>query len=128
MIGCSFVSQTGSIPPAAIFFAADYPQRAEDAVKKLSLHVDDLQVDSFDTSAGRWQKGTVIAFDTPECSWEDCTSVEGCSYAGCSDSTCLQKLCGCTRGDTACDYSCYSCLAECDTDASCPTMLHYPGC
>lgn len=110
-------------------------------MRKLNLDTEDLRVESFETNARLGQKGTVRAHSGIECSWDcsadlrcpegswgDCTSVEGCSYAGCSDSTCMQKFCGCTEGNTACDYSCYSCVDQCNTDASCPTMLHYPGC
>lgn len=101
-------------------------------MRKLSLSADDLRVESFETSRMASHRGTVPAHSdctTVECSWGDCTSVEGCSYAGCSDSTCKQKICTCTEGgDTGCDYSCHTCYADCETDASCPTQLHYPGC
>lgn len=74
-------------------------------MKKLSLTLDDLRVDSFHTSAAREEKGTVIA--------EQCTCPTNCEtqctcpgcptcYATCPN-TC-EETCGITCGQHTCAY------------------------
>jgi hypothetical protein len=79
-------------------------------MKKLDLSIDDLSVESFETTKEGEEQGTVHGHHH-------------------SDSTCWQRFCTCTNGEgTACDYSCGTCLNECATDASCPTQPGYQGC
>jgi hypothetical protein len=59
-------------------------------MKKLSLTLDDLRVDSFHTSCGQKEKGTVFG--------EQCTCDTACTCPGCP----------------SCDYTCaYTCEATC---------------
>ena len=62
-------------------------------MNKLKLHLDDLAVESFDTSATDRQKGTVVG--------------EQCSCGG----TCFEATCQAT-----CPYTCddYTCAESCD--------------
>ena len=69
--------------------------------KKLSLTLDDLQVDSFQTSADREEKGTVFG--------EQCTCPTNCTCPGCPtcDETCPNtcwETCGATCGQETCAY------------------------
>lgn len=59
-------------------------------MKKLALNIDDLKVESFDTSAGHAPRGTVVGNDV-------------------SETTCNQVIC-----------DCYSNGAECETNYNCP--------
>ena len=70
-------------------------------MRKLSLKIDDLQVDSFQTGSGQGRKGTVNGFDTVETEW--CT---GYGHPGCHvskpqcqtpNNTCY-GTCGCSNG------------------------------
>jgi len=80
-------------------------------IRKLNLSVDDLAVESFETvEKEAEEQGTVFGH-------------------GASDSTCIQRICTCTNGmNTACDYTCATCINECATDAGCFTQVGYPGC
>jgi hypothetical protein len=74
---------------------------------KLTLNLDDLSVDSFDTSTTRNAKGTVFG--------EQCTCPTACTCPGCP--TCYAS-CNGTCGDTCagtCAYTCddYSCAESC---------------
>lgn len=68
-------------------------------MKKLRLQLDDLRIDSFDTTAPQKAKGTVFG--------EQCTCYTNCTCPGCP--TCYQSCNG------SCDASCNgSCGATCD--------------
>ena len=74
---------------------------------KLSLKLDDLMVDSFDTTAAQKAKGTVFG--------EQCTCWTNCTCPGCP--TC--NTCGdtCNTCGATCPATCYN---TCD-DATCNT-------
>jgi len=93
-------------------------------MKKLALSLDDLAVESFDTSDAENGVGTVFGREDDQLG----TGSGTCQGVSC-ESTCFQRLCTCTNGmETACDYSCGTCLNECDTEAGCLTRDGYPGC
>lgn len=71
-------------------------------MKKLTLTLDDLQVDSFPTSAGRGEEGTVFGE-------QECTCPTNCTCPGCPscDETCPNtcwETCGNTCGQETCAY------------------------
>jgi hypothetical protein len=77
-------------------------------MKKLKLHLDDLQIDSFQTTSAEKPKGTVFG--------EQCTCYTQCTCPGCP--TCYASCNG------TCAASCYgSCGATCD--ASCGGTCDY---
>ncbi len=79
-------------------------------MKKLSLAVEELNVESFETAKADPDAGTVKGYFR-------------------TDSTCLERICTCTVGfETACDYTCGTCPNQCATDAGCLTHAGYPGC
>jgi hypothetical protein len=68
-------------------------------MNKLKLQMDDLRVDSFETTPAAKEKGTVFG--------EQCTCPTQCTCPGCP--TCDQS-CNGTCGGVSCAYSCdYSC-------------------
>ena len=72
-------------------------------MSKLKLRLDDLQVDTFSTTAARKEKGTVFG--------EQCTCWTNCTCPGCP--TCDASCNG------TCDNTCaHTCAYTCD-DASC---------
>ena len=92
-------------------------------MKKLRLDLDDLAVESFDTTQAQREKGTVFG--------EQCTCQTACTCPGCP--TCYDS-CNGTCGDTCaascngtCDYSCggtcyeWTCGYDCGTinDGTC---------
>jgi hypothetical protein len=97
---------------------------------KLSLNLDDLTVDTFDTTVTQKAKGTVFG--------EQCTCYTNCTCPGCP--TCYQS-CNGTCGDTCAgtcyntcdDYTCgntCNCGAYsdvCNSNQPCPTAL-YSAC
>jgi hypothetical protein len=97
---------------------------------KLMLNLEDLTVDSFDTTTPQKAKGTVFG--------EQCTCYTQCTCPGCP--TCYAS-CNGTCGDTCagtCAYTCddASCAGTCDCGAysdrcnsqqPCPTAL-YSAC
>lgn len=80
-------------------------------MKKLDLSIDELRVESFETTKKEGkEQGTVYGHHH-------------------SDSTCDQRYCTCTLGDvTVCDNTCGTCIWECATDVGCVTQRGYPGC
>ena len=75
---------------------------------KLKLHLDDLRVDSFDTTVAQKRTGTVFG--------EQCTCYTQCTCPGCP--TC-DASCNGTCGDTCpgtCAYTCddASCAGSCE--------------
>jgi hypothetical protein len=98
-------------------------------MNKLKLRLDDLQVDTFQTTSLQKEKGTVFG--------EQCTCYTNCTCPGCPtcyascngtcDASCNGTCgvsCDASCGGT-CDYSCgcsdYSC------DATCGGFMTYPG-
>ena len=88
-------------------------------MKKLELKLDELRVESFETTR-----------EDPD----ERGTVRGHYH---SDSTCLQRLCTCTYGVPAdtCHFSCAgtceggdTCYRGCESYAGCPTDPGYPGC
>lgn len=70
-------------------------------MKKVRLTLDDLRVDSFQTSGGRREEGTVFG--------EQCTCQTNCTCPGCPtcDYTCPNtcwETCGNTCGQETCAY------------------------
>lgn len=114
-LGVSVVGRTGqTLPPARRFeFRASWPGESPeallpgktvrhaqkgDAMDKLTLNLDDLKVESFDTipeddEAG---KGTVLGYSCPTCGQPDHTCQQSC-YGTCAV-TCPQS-CGGTCGE-----------------------------
>jgi hypothetical protein len=101
-------------------------------MKKLTLTVESLQVETFETSDPAGARGTVRGNDTA-------SNDTWCEAYGCV-STQLQIVCTCTvQPENSCDYSCQgTCNYENDTcsylcegysyDAHCPTAPAYLGC
>ena len=81
-------------------------------MKKLKLELDDLRVDTFDTSFATRAKGTVFG--------EQCTCYTNCTCPGCPscDDTCANTCQG-----ISCDYTCdQSCI-----EGTCVNSCHnYP--
>jgi hypothetical protein len=96
---------------------------------KLSLNLEDLTVDTFDTTAPRREKGTVFG--------EQCTCYTQCTCPGCPtcyascngscDATC-PATCYNTCDDYTCAYSCGCNYSDaCNSQQPCPTAL-YSAC
>ena len=84
-------------------------------MNKLKLKLDDLQVDTFQTTAPQKAKGTVFG--------EQCTCYTQCTCPGCP--TCYQSCNG------SCEVSCNgSCQATCDVSCygSCGYTCEYTAC
>jgi hypothetical protein len=77
-------------------------------MKKLSLKLDELHVETFDTTSTEKEKGTVFG--------EQCTCPTQCTCPGCPscDNTCPQTCAGMSC-DYTCDNSCIygSCVETC---------------
>jgi hypothetical protein len=80
---------------------------------KLKLHLEELSVESFDTTATQKAKGTVFG--------EQCTCYTQCTCPGCPtcDNTCA-NTCAYTCDDATCAYTCddASCAGTCNGCAS----------
>jgi hypothetical protein len=79
---------------------------------KLTLKLEDLAVDSFDTAPVQKPRGTVVGEQGP------CTCPTACTCPGCPTcyETCAgQASCGNTCGGDTCVYTCYedTCAAWC---------------
>lgn len=106
-------------------------------MRKLSLRMDDLAVESFDTTtAPHFSRGTLKAHENDTAAYTNCTMCSGnycqgettapCwagTYQGSQcDSTGAQILCGCTYGgenNGTCDATCNSAGTDC---------TEYPNC
>jgi hypothetical protein len=99
--------------------AADIPPHPpEDAVNsKLKLNLDELSVDSFDTSVGERPRGTVFG--------EQCTCYTQCTCPGCPtcDASC-NGTCGGTCGENTCAASCNGTCGA----ATCGYSCNYTDC
>ena len=81
---------------------------------KLKLHLEDLAVDSFDTSRPAQKEGTVFG--------EQCTCWTNCTCPGCP--TCDNTACGQNTCDASCNgtcgATCQTCGVSCyQTDCGC---------
>jgi hypothetical protein len=96
-------------------------------MQKLRLHLEDLQIDSFQTTAAQKPKGTVFG--------EQCTCYTQCTCPGCPtcdascNGTCNATCAGSCNGTCGptCNWSCGNCTLEGPTCAgtcgamTCPT-------
>jgi hypothetical protein len=85
----------------ALWSLAELPRR-DTAMRKIRLKIDDLSVDSFNTSGGEGKKvGTVRGYDWSE--FEGCSEFDGCNsqYSNCA--TCMY---GCPQPSVTCFASC----------------------
>jgi hypothetical protein len=113
-------------------------------MRKLSLDIDALEVESFTASDEPSRMGTIFGnFPTPD---SDCgTGCGACTPAGTyalytCESTCKQEFCTCTNDvDTTCEYTnaqtcrmgentCADGCAYTQDPATCLTGANYPGC
>ncbi|HEX6371608.1 MAG TPA: hypothetical protein VF006_21995 [Longimicrobium sp.] len=90
---------------------------------KLSLNLDHLAVESFDTSTAPAKRGTVFG--------EQCTCYTQCTCPGCPTcanyNTC-DATCGATCANTCDDYTCAaSCNGTCGA-ATCAYSCNYTDC
>lgn len=85
-------------------------------MKRLTLAIDDLQVESFTTAPPADKRGTVFG-NQITAGGSTCLS------------TCFQKICGCTYGDDGDNGTCnFSCNVNTNCGTECPTGATYPGC
>ncbi|HLM67641.1 MAG TPA: hypothetical protein VK358_08950 [Longimicrobium sp.] len=71
-------------------------------MRKISLKIDDLTVESFSTAGGEGRKqGTVRGHDWSE--WEECTQMDGCNSGESLCATCDE---GCPADTQTCFASC----------------------
>jgi hypothetical protein len=85
-------------------------------MNKLRLRLDDLQVDTFQTTPAQKEKGTVFG--------EQCTCYSECTCPGCP--TCDASCNGTCEADTGCGPTCNaSCRASC-VDNTC--AIDYGSC
>ena len=83
-------------------------------MSKLSLHVDDLEVQSFATTDATVGRGTVRGMDSATIDQDSCVSCNGqdtCGAATCAGATCAGASCG---------ASCASCPVSCNP-IDCPS-------
>lgn len=93
---------------------------------KLSLNLDELVVDSFDTTVSEKPRGTVFG--------EECTCYTNCTCPGCP--TCYASCngtCGATCGENTCAASCNGTCVNCtgwtcDFSCQCPDTCLKTGC
>lgn len=117
-------------------------------MRSLKLTLEDLTVDSFDTTPREGARaGTVYGHESylSECrctgGWcegESTTPCQAGTYGGNTcESTCNQIACGCTGYPDTCDISCNgtcqwnggeTCYNGCVTYLGCPTEPGYQGC
>jgi hypothetical protein len=81
---------------------------------KLTLHVESLSVESFETTATHQEKGTVFG---EECSCQTICSCPGCPTCAYSCADSCEGSCdaSCTSPETKCD----TCLYTCGTNSYC---------
>lgn len=66
---------------------------------KLTLKLEDLSVDSFDTAGTQQEKGTVFGE-------QECTCLTACTCPGCPTCESCPDTCAFTCDDDTCAYSC----------------------
>ena len=103
-------------------------------MKKLTLRLDDLRVDTFQTTAPQKEKGTVFG---EQCTCETACTCPGCptcaaSCNGTCDASCngsCDASCYGTCGDLTCGDTCYQTCRPCTWYASCdPSNGIYDPC
>jgi hypothetical protein len=95
-------------------------------MKKMKLNLEQLAVDSFDTSAAAEKRGTVFG--------EQCTCPTNCTCPGCPtcyescNGTCGDSCYGTCAGQHTCDGTCDSCyFTQCANSCyGCPTVSGAP--
>jgi hypothetical protein len=95
-------------------------------MKKMKLNLEQLAVDSFDTSAAPEKRGTVFG--------EQCTCPTNCTCPGCPtcyescNGTCGDSCYGTCAGQWSCDPTCDSCYyTQCAQSCyGCPTVSGGP--
>jgi hypothetical protein len=87
-------------------------------MNKLKLHLEDLRIDSFQTTSGEKPEGTVFG--------EQCTCYTQCTCPGCPtcDASC-NGTCDATC-DVSCNDTCASCAVTCY--ASCGAATCHASC
>jgi hypothetical protein len=83
---------------------------------KLTLKLEELSVDSFDTTTAHKEKGTVFG--------EQCTCYTNCTCPGCPS---CGATCPATCVNTCDDYTCAGCGTE-YTDCDCPGTCYQTAC
>jgi len=102
-------------------------------MRKLSLRLDELAVESFDTSPRGSERGTVLGnsgYDGCSFYTGECCTPAGTYGGNTCETTCHQLACGCTNPGGTCNVSCGSndtCEFTADPQA-CPSYPGYPGC
>ncbi|MDB4951900.1 MAG: hypothetical protein JWM27_4549 [Gemmatimonadetes bacterium] len=77
-------------------------------MKKLSLALEDLAVETFDTTAFADKRGTVVGLETTAAPCSGGCSQNGTWCGNTCDTTCYADLCDCTYGgpyNTTCDVN-----------------------
>ena len=80
-------------------------------MKKLRLNLDQLAVDSFDTSAAAAEKGTVFG---EQCTCQTqctCPGCPTCDFSACGQNTCQETCLESCWGSCAPEYSCWDTCA-----------------
>jgi hypothetical protein len=81
-------------------------------MRKLTLNLEQLSVDSFDTTAVEKAKGTVVG--------EQCTCWTRCGQNTCPGCPTCDNTCAYTCDDATCP-ACPTCAASCNGTCDCPT-------
>ena len=100
-------------------------------MNKLKLHLEDLGVESFDTTCVVKEKGTVVAEQNPCTCYTQCTC-PGCPtcYASCNGTcnTSCNGTCGASC-EATCGGTCeWTCDASCDYTCECGTGGGFSQC
>ncbi|HYR09771.1 MAG TPA: hypothetical protein VEQ60_18490 [Longimicrobium sp.] len=86
-------------------------------MKKMKLELEQLAVDSFDTSAAPERRGTVYGRQVTDFTHCTCPGHPSCDgYDTCQGPTC-DAFCTYTQGDPSCDITChgrFTCEPSCD--------------
>ena len=109
-------------------------------MKKMMLKLDDLRVDSFDTTSRREHRGTVAGFDSTGCGTEDACCWAGTHGGYPCDTTRQQIYCTSVTDENSrngtCMETCPTCVDTCatcgnnfcDDTVNCHTVPGYNGC
>jgi hypothetical protein len=82
-------------------------------MKKLALDLNQLQVESFETSEARRPEGTVEGYESTGCGTIDVCCAAGTEGGRTCDTTCNQIICVGCSGATICDVTCNGTCTEC---------------
>ena len=87
-------------------------------MKKMTLDLDQLSVDSFDTSAPPEKRGTVFGEEYTPFTHCTCPGHPSCDgYDTCQGTPSCDGVCTYTQGDPSCDITChgrFTCEPSCD--------------